>query len=293
MSSRNRSEGWTHAKITGHSNEEILTNRIRDDSIFRDEIARKINNRAEIIDANVGGINEKNVADVFGGKTKSKTDLILSWSDGLYTNISIKKSSAGQVYLIGVDRFLAGYQLQFNQKIHSDVVRAIKLFFGGAPDLDSLLQDVNLSKGKNSDVLDYERRKRRMTWQTMSTYDNSLCKVLIDWFKENIKNITLFCFQRGLAKNQKDWAEYVWYHNEIEAGVNSSLLNINQMAEELEAQELIQEIEVGKRNNGTTILLPFGFVQWHQSQIQFHHQQHVILNNCKSINMPDCKVITL
>ena len=27
----------------------------------------------------------------------------------------------------------------------------------------------------------------------------------------------------------------------------------------------------GKTLGGTTIQLPFGFVQWHQGQIQFHH----------------------
>ena len=32
------------------------------------------------------------------------------------------------------------------------------------------------------------------------------------------------------------------------------------------------EIMYGTTNGGTTIQLPFGFVQWHQHQLQFHHQ---------------------
>jgi hypothetical protein len=283
MSSRNRSEGWTHAKISGHSNEEILKNRIKDNSDFRRELAKKIKNTSQISAVNVGGINETNVADVFGGKTKSKTDLILSWEDGLHTNISIKKSSGGQVYLIGVDRFLAGYQKQFNEQIDAKVIRAFKLFFGGASDMISLLHDENLSKGKKIEVLDYELRKKRMTWKTMSAYDNELCEILIKWFQDNIRNIILFCFQRGLASNQNDWAEFVWYHNEIESGVIDSMHNIEIMAEELASESSIKQIEAGEKNGGTTIKLPFGFVQWHLSQIQFHHQQHVILNNSQSI----------
>ena len=32
------------------------------------------------------------------------------------------------------------------------------------------------------------------------------------------------------------------------------------------------ETYYGTTNGGTTIQLPFGFVQWHQEQLQFHHQ---------------------
>ena len=35
-------------------------------------------------------------------------------------------------------------------------------------------------------------------------------------------------------------------------------------------------IEPGQTRGGTTIKLPFGFVQWHQGQIQFHHNLDLI-----------------
>lgn len=38
----------------------------------------------------------------------------------------------------------------------------------------------------------------------------------------------------------------------------------------------------GYKNGGTTIQLPFGFVQWHQSSMQFHHSFDKIRNILKS-----------
>ena len=38
------------------------------------------------------------------------------------------------------------------------------------------------------------------------------------------------------------------------------------------------EIYYGTSNGGTTIQLPFDFVQWHQKQLQFHHSYEKIYN---------------
>ena len=37
-------------------------------------------------------------------------------------------------------------------------------------------------------------------------------------------------------------------------------------------------ITYGNNNGGTTIQLPFGFVQWHKGQMQFHHSYEKIRN---------------
>ena len=37
-----------------------------------------------------------------------------------------------------------------------------------------------------------------------------------------------------------------------------------------------KETFFGTTNGGTTIQLPFGFVQWHQHQMQFHHNYYKI-----------------
>lgn len=281
MATRNRAEGWKHAKLSGHSNEEIITDKINSDNKFKESLARRLNINSALKLATVGGLNETNVLDVFGGKTKSKTDLVLDWQ-GSKTNISIKKSASGQVYLIGVQRFIDGFERQFNKTIPADVERAIRLFIAGADDVQDVLAQKKLSIGVKPQVRVYEQVKNRLTWQTLEKYNSELTECLLDWFRSNIKEIALFCFQRGLSANKNDWANFVWYHNEVEEEVKDRLFNINEMVEELSAAKSIAQIAPGSVGGGTTIKLPFGFLQWHQAQIQFHHQQKVLLQNCSS-----------
>ena len=146
MVTRNRSEGWKHAKISGHANENDITNKINNNNIFRENLEKKLNLKSSIKFAEVGGLNEKNVEDIFGGKTKSKTDLKIILKNKKKINISIKKSLGGQVYLIGVDRFLNGFEIQFKKKIDEDIKRAFKLFFSGANDILQIIDSAVLSK---------------------------------------------------------------------------------------------------------------------------------------------------
>lgn len=281
MATRNRAEGWKHAKLSGHSNEEIITDKINSDTKFKESLARRLNINSTLKLATVGGLNETNVLDVFGGKTKSKTDLVLDWQSSK-TNISIKKSASGQVYLIGVQRFIDGFERQFDKTIPADVERAIRLFIAGAHDVQEILTQKKLSTGIKPQIRVYEQVKNRLTWQTLEKYNSELTECLLEWFKSNIKEIALFCFQRGLSANKNDWANFVWYHNEVEEEVKDSLFNINEMVEELSSAKSIAQITPGSVGGGTTIKLPFGFLQWHQAQIQFHHQQKVLLQNCSS-----------
>lgn len=281
MATRNRAEGWKHAKLSGHSNEEIITDKINSDIKFKESLARRLNINSALKLATVGGLNETNVIDVFGGKTKSKTDLVLDWQSSK-TNISIKKSASGQVYLIGVQRFIDGFERQFDKTIPADVERAIRLFIAGAHDVQEILTQKKLSIGVKPQIRVYEQVKNRLTWQTLEKYNSELTECLLEWFKSNIKEVALFCFQRGLSANKNDWANFVWYHNEVEEEVKDSLFNINEMVEELSSAKSIAQITPGSVGGGTTIKLPFGFLQWHQAQIQFHHQQKVLLQNCSS-----------
>lgn len=281
MATRNRAEGWKHAKLSGHSNEEIITDKINSDTKFKESLARRLNINSALKLATVGGLNETNVIDVFGGKTKSKTDLVLDWQSSK-TNISIKKSASGQVYLIGVQRFIDGFERQFDKTIPADVERAIRLFIAGAHDVQEILTQKKLSIEVKPQIRVYEQVKNRLTWQTLEKYNSELTECLLEWFKSNIKEIALFCFQRGLSANKNDWANFVWYHNEVEEEVKDSLFNINEMVEELSSAKSIAQITPGLVGGGTTIKLPFGFLQWHQAQIQFHHQQKVLLQNCSS-----------
>ena len=278
---RNRAEGWRHAKLSGHSNEELIKDKINKDNKFKEQLSNRLELNSAIKLVSIGGINESNVDDVFGGKTKSKTDLRIHSESGESTNISIKKSSGGQVYLIGVERFLRGFEIQFNMKIPKNIERSIKLFFGGANDIAEIIDNIDLdeeiSDTKKIKIKKYEKRKERITWKTLEKYNPELGENLIEWFRENIEEIFLFCFQRGLSKNKSDWAEYVWYNNQVGENLKDVIFSINELLAKLETDLFNKKILPGNIGGGTTIQLPFGFVQWHLGQIQFHHKQKLIL----------------
>ena len=89
------------------------------------------------------------------------------------------------------------------------------------------------------------------------------------WFDENKGLIADFCFSKGLAANKEDWAEYVWYINLLGEDDFDVIYPINDI---VKAVDLSSDMVLyGNRQGGTTIQLPFGFVQWHLEQIQFHH----------------------
>ena len=103
-------------------------------------------------------------------------------------------------------------------------------------------------------------------------------KVLLNFFKKNCMEVFLFCFSRGLAVEENDWAEYLWYVNTIKNNgkpILNTIFEIKKLAPKIKDSELYQ---FGTRNGGTTIQLPFGFVQWHQGQIQFHHNYKKVCN---------------
>ena len=84
----------------------------------------------------------------------------------------------------------------------------------------------------------------------------------LEWFKENIGNITSFCFSRGLVANECAWADYVWYKNTVDAKKKiDEIFNIEELVNKVIAKK--NQVYYGKKDGGTTIQLPFGFVQWH------------------------------
>lgn len=126
---RNRAEGWKYAKLSGHENEELVKELFSDTGNFQTQFLKRIGkSNCSIEGVDVGGLKEKNVQSILGGTTKSKTDLKITLSDGTLLKISIKKSLAGQVYLIPINHFIEGYELQYHEIIPDDVKRAISLY---------------------------------------------------------------------------------------------------------------------------------------------------------------------
>ena len=107
MNGRNRAEGWKHAKLSGHENEALVEAVTEKDGSLQERILSCGKKQGiEVVKIDFGGLKETDVDCILGGKTKSKTDMHLYLKDNSSINISIKKSAGGQVFLIGVDRFI-------------------------------------------------------------------------------------------------------------------------------------------------------------------------------------------
>lgn len=267
MEHRDRASGWQHAKLSGHNNEKLVAELTQSNL----DIQTRLLDCAHLPDVSItkveyGGICETDVDCVLGGKTKSKTDMWLHLSNGNRLNVSIKKDEGGQVFLIGIDRFINGFERQYNAKISEDIKRAITLYFGSATDTINIIQEFST---KNKPL---ELRKHRLVAETLKAYDVELYDMLLNWINSNINNLFDFCFSKGLAKNSQDWAHIVWYKNLIGENQFDQMIYLPDISHKISATA-----EYGTRNGGSTIQLPFGFLQWHSPRkvipgdLQFHH----------------------
>lgn len=167
--------------------------------------------------------------------------------------------------MIKTSRFIEGYEKHYST-IPDSVKRGLLLYFGEATDIDNILSSIKI---ENQSIRDYEIRKNRLVWTSLISHDNEVADQLLEWFKSNIKNITLFCFSQGLAEERIDWANFIWYKNLLGENEADKIFSVLELADASERKK--STILVGNRGGGTTIQLPFGFVQWHLKSIQFHH----------------------
>ena len=275
MPSRNRAEGWQHAKITGHSNEELAKEYVECDVNVQKRLLECYGaTDAEIECVEIGGLHELSVDSVLGDKTKSKPDMHVVLKDGRHIKVSIKKSIGGQVFLITPSRFIEGFEKVFNKTIPDEVKTGIELYWGTHPDTEKIARQI---AGVN---MEYELRKGRLVHETLAQYNPHMDSALLDWFNDNIVEIFEFCFTKGLAKNPEDWADVIWYVNLVDDDENiDEMFTISKIMHNLKKLP----VEYGNRNGGSTIQLPFGFVQWHDpgnkgnKNLQFHHKYDKII----------------
>ncbi len=279
MTGRNRASGWRYAKMSGHENETDVEVLFQNDE-YRAEFAKRLG-IGEIVSASVGGLCETEVPSVFGGRTKSKTDLVLTLADGESVNVSIKKSAGGQVYLIGVDRFIDGFEKQFGKTVPADIKRLLHLCFYGSPETDSLLCDREVTAGETESLIEYQRKHNRLVWTSLYNWDRERGDALLNWFKSNISEIADFCFSRGLAAEEKDWARYVWYINLLGEEDFDEIYSVDDIKKAVAAES--DGVSPGPQNGGSTTFLPFGFVQWHQQKMQFHHSLEKLSQIVKNV----------
>lgn len=275
--SRDRAEGWQHAKLSGHINESNVTEMIKNDISTQERIITAAGyspSCTSVAEVCVGGLNELNVPSVLGDTTKNKTDVKILLTNGEYINISIKKSLAGQVYLITPERFISGFQKIYDIAIPATVKRAIELFWGVAADVSDIIARFPSGDAR---IDAYQKRKRRLVERTLRMYDHSLCDELLEWFNNHMEYIFDFCFARGLARDKSESADLIWYVNTLGENQVDEIINIARVK-----KRIPRDASYGTRGGGTTIQLPFGFVQWHDPSksspcLQFHHGYEKII----------------
>ena len=269
MEHRDRATGWKHAKLSGHKNEDLVKELLDTNKDFQQHFLRTINRSDKsIIKTSIGGLHETNVPSVNGNKTKSKTDLKVYLNDGEMINISIKKSLGGQVYFVRAGLFIETFEKQFKTKIPDSVQRAINLFWAEAPDAIEIIEKyADKSSEKNYDL---QIRHRSLNATTLKNYDKNLYFDLLEWFTENAYKIAKLSFSMGAVLEREEWSDFVWYINLLDEIDVDEIFYIEDICK---ATEKLAKTETffSSTNGGTTIQLPFGFVQWHQGQLQFHH----------------------
>lgn len=106
-------------------------------------------------------------------------------------------------------------------------------------------------------------------------YDEHLYFVLLEWFTENAYELAKLSFSMGAVRDSDEWSDFVWYINLLGENDTNDIFFIEDICNAVQ-DVAISETYYGSSYGGTTIQLPFGFVQWHQGQLQFHHNYEKI-----------------
>lgn len=272
MEHRDRATGWQHAKLSGHKNENMVKALLDSDRDFQQHFLSRIGRaHATIRDTSIGGLHETNVESVNGRKTKSKTDLKVYLSTDEIVNVSIKKSLAGQVYFVRAGLFVDTFEKQFGIEIPADVQRAIELFWAAAEDACGIIEKYgDRNNGKDFDL---QIRHKSLNADTLKAYDAHLYNALLAWFTDNAYNLAKLSFSMGAVKDPGEWSDFVWYINLLGENDADDIFLIEDICKAAQ-RAAREETYYGASMGGTTIQLPFGFVQWHQRQLQFHHKHN-------------------
>lgn len=269
MEHRDRATGWQHAKLSGHKNEDLVKDLLDTDFPFQNSFLERVDRAsAKIIKTSIGGLHETNVPSVNGRKTKSKTDLKVYLDTNEVINVSIKKSLGGQVYFVRAGLFIDTFEKQFGTKIPPNVQRAINLFWATADDAVEIIERYgDRSSAKNYDL---QIRHKSLNATTLKAYDEELYNALLNWFTDNAYELAKLSFSMGAVRDRDEWSDFVWYINLLGENDTDDIFFIEDVCEAVQSAAHTGTY-YGSSYGGTTIQLPFGFVQWHQGQLQFHH----------------------
>lgn len=262
-------------KLSGHKNEEMIAEALNKNAAFRAHFCERVGMpENDFVAATAGGKHASQVESVVGGNTAEKTDIRVLWRGGALTNISIKKDSAGQVYLVTAKNFVAVYEAQYKTVVPDNVRRALALFIGEAPDSKSILDATDIAvDGERVRRLAYEQNYR-LVFEVIRKYDSKMAVALLQWLKNEIISVCELCFSAGAVKDREKWANVLWYKNLVDADGQGLdfLVPINRIINALEKNGDNNIVERGPMNAGSTILLPFGHLQYHLKQLEFYQK---------------------
>jgi hypothetical protein len=272
---RNRSEGWRHAKLDGHANEELFADLLLKNEELVSTIESQVikDSPKGTLDVSVDGA--KHVDSIFGDKTTSKVDLAINWSSGEQINISLKKSEGGQAWLISVPRFISAVEFHLNHKLDPEVKIGISLFIGGSNLTnyeDYFNQCLDSDKRNNPIIAEQEIHQRRLVATSIESNFPSVWESTLNFFNTNIALITRLSFAQGLAKSEKDAADVIIYNK---AADGKSVFPISRIVKNVSLRTKSDPVIAGSKNGGSTLQLPTGSLQMHHPQgenlLQFRH----------------------
>lgn len=279
MEHRDRAAGWKHAKLSGHKNEDMVKELLDTNESFQHYFLNKIDRlNSTITGTSIGGLHETNVPSVNGNKTKSKTDLKVYLSSNELINVSIKKSLQGQVYFVRAGLFIHTFEQQFNTKIPASVQRAINLFWSADDDAVEIIKQY---ADRSNNTFNLQLRHKSLNATTLKNYDEHLYRDLLNWFTDNAYEIAKLSFSMGAVLDRTDWSDFIWYINLLGENDTNDIFYIEDICNAAR-RTAKDKTYFSTANGGTTIQLPFGFVQWHQRQLQFHHNYNKLFDILKS-----------
>jgi hypothetical protein len=275
-SGRNRSQGWRHAKLDGHINEKLFSEKLISNSNLLKKIEKSVLRKSPKGKPIIKVDGAKHVKSIFGDTTTSKVDLAIEWPEGEIVNISLKKSDGGQVWLISVSRFIAAIEFHLGSKIDPEVQVGISLFIGGTNLYNyKKMYEAALTSDNRifPKIAIQELHQARLVASSISANYSSVWESTLNFFNNHVGLITRLSFSQGLAMSEADCADIIIYNN---VPTSKNIFLISEVISAAEKQIKETPMAPGLRNGGSTLLLPTGFLQMHRpqgdNQLQFHHQ---------------------
>ena len=270
-----RASGWKFAKRDGHDNERVAGATLQEDYQSAKDIVSWVSGQelGQPFRVAVDGLSK--ISTVHGDSVIGKIDLTIHNDKISPVGISVKKSNSGQVWLVSVDRFLEALNELAPMSESTDLVSGLRLFVGGPENLkhvgEMFESGVRMSAEMGLAWHILEERHERLAMETIRLYSRTLYEEIIGFFQANVSKISHLCFASGSASRPEDHAQGILYNN---APGGPHIFSIEKVGRELISGA--HKISPGPRNGGTTIWLPFGFLQMHRPQgknlLQFHHQ---------------------